>query len=69
MLLAMILNQQQSKRALRKCDNADAATPGAIDLPDGNEYAERVMVGRNRRTGKTTYSICAPWLLCNVFSV
>lgn len=65
----MILNKKESKKALRAglVDNADCATAGALDLPDGNPNAERVMTGRNRRTGKKTYSICAPWLLCGIF--
>jgi hypothetical protein len=67
-----ILSAIESKAALAvpgKVDNAACATPGAIDLPDGNPMAERVVVGKNRRTGKATYSVCAPWLLGAAFSV
>lgn len=63
-----ILNQSESKAALAagKCDNGNCATPGAMDLPDGHRDAERVMLGRKRKTGETTYSICAPWLFSGV---
>ena len=64
-----ILSKEESKAALAagKCDNESCAKPGAMDLPDGHRDAERVMIGRNRRTGKETYSVCGPWVLAGIF--
>lgn len=66
-----ILNTAESKAALvaGKVRNADCATPGALDLPDGNPDAERVCVSTNRKTGATVFDICAPWLLADTFSL
>jgi hypothetical protein len=64
------LNQQQSRAALDsgKVSNGECETPGCVALPDGHSKAERVMVFRNRRTGQETFSLCAPWLLAEVFT-
>jgi len=64
-----ILNQQQSRAALDdgRVSNADCETPGCVALADGEPLAERVMVSLNRRTGKETLSLCAPWLLAKIF--
>ena len=43
--------------------NGDCATPGALDLPDGNPDAERVARRWNNRTNAAAYHIAAPWLL------
>lgn len=65
------LNQQRSRAALDagKVSNGDCETHGCVALPDGHVNAERVIVYRNRKTGKTEMSLCAPWLLKDVFSV
>lgn len=65
-----ILSQQESRAALDsgKVSNGDCETPGAVALPDGHRDAERVIVGRNRKTGQQTMSLCAPWLLAELFT-
>jgi hypothetical protein len=62
-----ILSQSESKKRLPLCDNAECATSGAMDLPDGHRDAERVMVSKNRKSGRLTYSVTAPWCLRGIF--
>jgi hypothetical protein len=66
----MIASREESKRLLNEgmCYNGYAATPGAMDLADGQRDAERVMISTNKRTGLKQFSVCAPWLLNGVFS-
>ena len=62
----MILDKTQSKRKLHLCDNKSCATPGAMDLPNGNPNAERVIASK-QKNGAIKYSVACPWLLTDIF--
>lgn len=66
-----IMNQEQTKLALASgvVANADCVTAGAVDLPDGHRNAERVLVFKDKKTGKESLMIGCPWLLCDILSV
>ncbi len=63
-----IKNQSQSRKLYSRCINY-GVNPADIELADGQTNAVRVMVGRNRKTGELTYSVCCPWLLADIFSI
>jgi len=63
------LKGQEAIAALPLCGNGSDRYAKDLMLPDGDKNAMRVSVSWDSKIGAIRHSICAPWLLADVFSI